>query len=90
MKIGRKIRGSLRRGLIRFLTLGIMLPVIALLLVQAGPGKALSALVTPINQPGFGDRQNSYAWSMQWFKGQLYVGTFRNALCVERATMDFY
>ena len=24
---------------------------------------------------GFGDRHNSYAWSMAWYRGQLYVGT---------------
>jgi hypothetical protein len=43
----------------------------------------------PINTPmpavqvsdsGFGDRQNSYAWSMGYFKGDLYVGTGR---CVD-------
>jgi hypothetical protein len=41
-------------------------------------------------QNGFGDRQNSYAWSMAWFKGALYVGTARSALCVERATIAYY
>jgi hypothetical protein len=39
---------------------------------------------------GFGDRQNSYAWAMQWFKGQLYVGTGRSVMCVEAATSQFY
>ncbi|WZO99333.1 hypothetical protein EP7_000932 [Isosphaeraceae bacterium EP7] len=39
---------------------------------------------------GFGDRQNSYPWSMQWFKGSLYVGTNRNFQCVENATSAFY
>jgi hypothetical protein len=39
---------------------------------------------------GFGDSQNSYAWSMAWFRGALYVGTARSALCVERATFAFY
>jgi hypothetical protein len=41
-----------------------------------------------INQPGFGDRQNSYAWSMAWFDGKLYVGTCRNFDCVTLATLD--
>ncbi|PYT11445.1 MAG: hypothetical protein DMF51_15530 [Acidobacteria bacterium] len=27
---------------------------------------------------GFGDQHNSYAHSMSWFRGQLYVGTTRN------------
>ena len=31
-----------------------------------------------ININGFGDPNNSYAWSMVWFKGKLYVGTNRN------------
>ncbi len=33
-----------------------------------------------INENGFGDPNNSYAWSMAWFKGKLYVGTVRNTL----------
>jgi hypothetical protein len=37
---------------------------------------------------GFGDRHNSMAWSMGWFKGQLYVGTGRAFLCVTFATSD--
>ena len=37
---------------------------------------------------GFGDRQNSFAWSMGWFNGQLYVGTGRSFLCVTFATAD--
>lgn len=43
-----------------------------------------------VAQHGFGDKQNSYAWSMAWFKGALYVGTARSALCVERATIEYY
>ena len=34
---------------------------------------------------GFGDRQNSWAWSMAWFKGKLYVGTNRAEQCVTSA-----
>jgi hypothetical protein len=29
---------------------------------------------------GFGDPHNSYAWSMDWFQGRLYVGTGRDIL----------
>jgi hypothetical protein len=43
-----------------------------------------------IAQDGFGDARNSYAWSMAWFKGALYVGTARSAMCVENATIDYY
>ena len=39
---------------------------------------------------GFGDARNSYVWSMAWFKGRLYVGTARSAMCVEGATIAFY
>ena len=43
-----------------------------------------------IAQDGFGDARNSYAWSMAWFKGALYVGTARSAMCVENATIAYY
>src|SRR5579884_370748 len=43
-----------------------------------------------INQSGFGDRQNSFSWSMQWFQGKLYVGIARNEACFEAATGAFY
>jgi hypothetical protein len=34
---------------------------------------------------GFGDRQNSWAWSMAWFNGNLLVGTNRANECVVKA-----
>ncbi|MCW3020226.1 MAG: hypothetical protein JWN10_2534 [Solirubrobacterales bacterium] len=43
-----------------------------------------------IAQDGFGERDNSYAWSMGWFKGKLYVGTGRDVLCVENETTQFF
>jgi hypothetical protein len=43
-----------------------------------------------VAEKGFGDSRNSYAWSMAWFKGALYVGTARSAMCVERATIEYY
>jgi hypothetical protein len=45
---------------------------------------------SPIASDGFGDARNSYAWSMAWFKGALYVGTARSAMCVENATIAYY
>ena len=51
----------------------------------ASPGSVIT-----LAQHGFGDRQNSYAWSMDWFKGKLYVGTGRDVLCVEDETSAFY
>lgn len=35
------------------------------------------------NVQGFGDRQNSWAWAMQWWRGKLYVGTNRSWGCVQ-------
>ena len=34
---------------------------------------------------GFGDRQNSWAWSMAWFNNQLFVGADRAETCVTAA-----
>ena len=36
----------------------------------------------PIAPEGFGDRQNSWAWSMAWYNGNLLVGTARSEQCV--------
>jgi len=36
----------------------------------------------PIAIEGFGDRQNSWAWSMAWFNGKLLVGTARSEQCI--------
>ncbi len=35
-----------------------------------------------------GDSDNSWAWSMKWFKGKLYVGTGRLQSCVTVLTSD--
>lgn len=37
---------------------------------------------------GFGDRQNSWAWSMYWWKDKLYVGTNRAWHCAEHASLN--
>ncbi|MFN2166410.1 MAG: hypothetical protein ACK2U9_09120, partial [Anaerolineae bacterium] len=37
---------------------------------------------------GFGDRHNSWAWSMQWWRGKLYVGTNRAWHCAEHAAFN--
>jgi hypothetical protein len=46
--------------------------------------------VSILAQNGFGDRNNSYAWSMGWYRGKLYVGTGRDELCVENEIVQFY
>lgn len=38
-------------------------------------------------QQGFGDRQNSWAWSMAWWNGHLYVGTNRAHFCADVAAI---
>jgi hypothetical protein len=67
-------------------------PLVAVL-AMTFPGPALGQVspeYTPVAQHGFDDPQNSYSWSMAWFKGRLYVGTARSFACVEAATYDFY
>ena len=58
--------------------------------IGASAAAAPAGSVTTLAQHGFGDRQNSMAWSMAWFKGKLYVGTGRDELCVEGATSEYY
>lgn len=71
------------------------LAVLMLSSALIAPSAAHAAPTTPampdlIAEHGFGDRQNSYSWSMTWFKGKLYVGTARNEWCVENAIAQFY
>jgi hypothetical protein len=51
---------------------------------------AVQGMPEVIAEGGFGDRQNTYAWAMEWFKGRLYVGSGRNNWCVENAVTQFY
>lgn len=37
---------------------------------------------------GFGDRQNSWAWSMQWWNDYLYVGVNRSWHCAETGGLN--
>ena len=37
-----------------------------------------------INEAGFGDRWNTWVWSMKWWQGKLYAGTNRAFPCVEQ------
>ena len=51
------------------------------------PAAPLNAPDFSIGAPqGFGDRQNGWAWAMNWYHGQLYVGTNRAWHCVEIQT----
>ncbi|APW62346.1 hypothetical protein [Paludisphaera borealis] len=64
--------------------------VALLLLTRASPGQIAQSGFKQISLPGFGDRHNSYSWSMKWFNGNLYIGTNRDFQCVENATIAFY
>lgn len=44
-------------------------------------GVEVTPAFVPAATPGFGDRYNSTAWSMIWWKGKLYVGTLRSFVC---------
>jgi hypothetical protein len=39
---------------------------------------------------GFGDRHNSHAWGMIWWRDHLYVGTGRATFCVQQATVAYF
>lgn len=74
-----------------------ILAVLAISVTLAVSGAAVSQPLltgTPgvsiLAQNGFGDHNNSYAWSMHWFDGKLYVGTGRDEVCVENETVSFY
>jgi hypothetical protein len=41
----------------------------------------------PVEFEGFGDPDNTWIASMQWFRGSLYVGTLRSAHCVIAASL---
>src|SRR5690348_11666686 len=58
--------------------------------VEVQPGRESRAIeplkaqaFVQINAPGFGHRWNTYPWSMQWWRGKLYVGTDKAYGCIE-------
>ena len=74
----------------------LVIPILAAAAMVASPCLAQDDIVyQPINEDalhtvasgGFGDLANSWAASMQWFKGDLYVGTTRAAQCVTLASL---
>jgi hypothetical protein len=54
------------------------------------PSLASEPGINVIAKDGFGETENSFAWSMGWFKHKLYVGTGRDVLCVEDETTQFF
>lgn len=63
---------------------------LALIVVPSISAIAASPSISEINSPGFGDSNNSFARSMAWFRGSLYVGTTRDQMCVYGATRQRY
>ncbi len=69
--------------------------VLAATTLLASPALAQDDFYVPTNEDGFvavaasglGDPANSSATAMQWFKGDLYVGTSRSSSCVTLATL---
>ncbi len=70
----------------------VSLTLTVFLVTQAASGSPEQPLTSgqfvQVNEQGFGDRQNSFAWAMQWWKGKLYVGTGRSYFCVTIASTD--
>jgi hypothetical protein len=50
----------------------------------------LSSEIVQSALQGFGDRYNSQAWSMTWWKNKLYVGTGRATYCIQQATLVYF
>jgi hypothetical protein len=89
----------MKEGLKPRLQLKITAPVVMGLLVgliwymvQANAVQSSSILVErdfiPAAPQGFGDRDNGWAWSMQWWQGHLYVGTNHAFRCAEVAAIN--
>jgi hypothetical protein len=73
-------------GVITFLT---VLAVAAGSLVRVDVAQSAEGEFSVVAPQGFGDRQNSWAWSMQWWNGYLYVGTARATACVADAALEY-
>lgn len=84
-------RSTLRFRLVRLATLSLVFGAVGAL-ISSGPVKGSPPLAsgnfTLAAPQGFGDRQNSWAWSMQWWEGHLYVGTNRAYHCAEVAALS--
>jgi len=73
----------------KVVTLGVAVLGLFLLLVNSSPAQEQRPLFpwefSEAAPQGFGDRQNSAAWSMKWWNGKLYVGTVRAWYCWSHA-----
>ncbi len=77
---------------------GLLHGIAVSVLLCFGAGASAAGSSRPLLAPdfveaapqGFGDRQNSEAMSMLWWKGYLFVGTNRANSCVQQASISFY
>ena len=87
-----KIRGIPKRTA-RLLVVVAAVIGLGLLMAQpilTAPGlPLLEKNITQANVQGFGDRQNSWSWSMQWWNGKLYVGANRAEECWSQASLAY-
>ena len=86
------IRQGMLERMPKVVTLGLIVLGLVLLLVKLAPAQQplFPWEFFKAAPQGFGDRHNSMAWSMQWWKGRLYVGTIRSYGCFERAIQAVY
>jgi hypothetical protein len=87
-----RVRGILKRTA-RPLVVGAVVLGLALVVAQpilTAPGlPLLEENFAQSNEQGFGDRQNSWSWSMQWWNGKLYVGANRAEECFSQASLAY-
>jgi hypothetical protein len=80
-----------KRRLATALTAGVAVSSVTGLVGAAAPVRADAASdPSLVAQHGFGDSRNGIAWSAEWFRGKLYVGTGRMVNCIQNQVVDFY
>src|SRR5882672_11383668 len=80
------------RGLVGVLATGLVALVLPNQISWAQsqfPPLSRAKFIQPVPQ-GFGDRQNSYPWAMEWFAGKLFVGTGRAIFCGQAEAHNVY
>lgn len=79
-----KLIGRRAPLLVLLVALVLLLPPVHARAPEIGSGLSAAELeFRKIAEQGFGSRHNSKAWSMIWWRGNLYVGTARAHMCVE-------
>ena len=79
-----------RRFAVPVLAIGVVICLGAPAAAQPVSGALFGAEIAKWAPQGFGDRDNSQAWSMAWWNNKLYVGTGRATMCTQSATIAYY